>query len=237
MFIIRRVVFILAIPAILFFVGSIVVESFAESQLSNGMRSTLDLRERPTVQIDAFPILYRVFQGEIPRVRVEAERFVVGGLEIAELSMDMRGVETSLGTLVRQNRFDLTIQQGSASARVTQASINGFLSREKVDAVVTLRPDGLVTVVNDEVIAGTRHRFAATGRVGLEARVLRFRPERITMDGAPVPGALRSRAQRETTFSVEIPKLPVNILPTEVVVREGQLVLVASLDKFVLQVR
>ena len=237
MFIIRRLFFFLAIPVILFLVGSVVVESFAESQLSNGMRSTLDLRERPSVQIEAFPILYRVFQGEIPRVKVEAETFTIEGLEIAELSMDMRGVKTSLGTLVRRNRFDLTIERGDASATITQSAINGFLEREKVDAVVTLRPDGLVTVVNDEVIAGTRHRFAATGRVSLAARVLRFRPERITMDGAPVPGALRSRAQRETTFSVEIPKLPVNILPTEVTVREGRLVLVANLEDFVLQVR
>jgi hypothetical protein len=237
MFIVRRIIFFLAIPVALFIVASVVVESFAESQLASGMRSTLDLREKPTVQIEAFPILYRVFQGRIPRVRVEADTFVVEGLEIAELAIDMRGVKTSIGTLVRQNRFDLVVERGSATARITQAAINAFLVREKVDAVTTLRDGGLVTVVNDEVIAGTRHRFAATGRLSLGARVLTFKPTRITMDGAPVPAALRTRARRETTFSVEIPKLPVNILPTEVAVRAGELSLTAELDETTVRIR
>ena len=237
MFIVRRIIFFLAIPVALFIVASVVVESFAESQLASGMRSTLDLREKPTVQIEAFPILYRVFQGRIPRVRVEADTFVVEGLEIAELAIDMRGVKTSIGTLVRQNRFDLVVERGSATARITQAAINAFLVREKVDAVTTLRDGGLVTVVNDEVIAGTRHRFAATGRLSLGARVLTFKPTRITMDGAPVPAALRTRARRETTFSVEIPKLPVNILPTEVAVRSGELSLTAELDETTIRIR
>jgi hypothetical protein len=237
MFIVRRIIFFLAIPVALFIVASVVVESFAESQLASGMRSTLDLREKPTVQIEAFPILYRVFQGRIPRVRVEADTFVVEGLEIAELAIDMRGVKTSIGTLVRQNRFDLVVARGSATARITQAAINAFFEREKVDAVATLRDGGVVTVVNDEVIAGTRRRFAATGRLSLGARVLTFKPTRITMDGAPVPAALRTRARRETTFSVEIPKLPVNILPTAVAVRAGELSLTAELDETTVRIR
>lgn len=237
MFVVRRIIYWLAIPIGLFILASVVAESFAESQLASGMRSTLDLKEKPEVQIEAFPILYRVFQGRIPRVRVEADTFTVDGLEIAELALDMEGVKTSVGTLIRQNRFDLTVEEGSASARITQVAVNAFLQREKVDAVVMLREDGLVTVVNDEVIAGTRHRFAATGPLSLGGRRLTFKPTRFTMDGAPVPAALRTRARRETTFSVEIPKLPVNILPTEVAVREGELSLVAVLSDTTIQVR
>ena len=237
MFVVRRIFFWLAIPVGLFILASVVVESFAESQLASGMRSTLDLEEKPEVQIEAFPILYRVFQGRIPRVRVEADSFAVEGLEIAELALDMRGVKTSIGTLIRQNRFDLSVERGSASARITQDAVNAFLKREKVDAVATLRDGDLVTVVNDEVIAGTRHRFTATGRLSLDGRVLAFKPTQFTMDGAPVPSALRTRARRETSFSVEIPKLPVNILPNEVSVRPGQLTLTANLDETTIRIR
>ncbi|MGH2793250.1 MAG: LmeA family phospholipid-binding protein [Actinomycetota bacterium] len=237
MFILRRIVYFLAIPILLFVGGSVVVESFAESQLANGMRSTLDLKERPSVQIESFPILYRVFQGRIPRVLVEAETFVIEGLEIAELTIDMEGVKTSFGTLVRQNRFDLTIEKGSGNARITQTAINAFLAREKKDVVVTLGAGEVVTVTADEVIAGTRHRFVATGKLKLGGRVLTFTPTRTTMDGLPVPSALRPRARRETTFSVEIPKLPAGITASRVVVSEGQLALIANLDDFVLKVR
>lgn len=237
MFIIRRLLFILAIPVLLFLGGSALIESFAESQLSNGMRSTLDLRTRPSVQIEAFPILYRVIQGRIPRVRVDARTVVIEGLEIAELSMDMEGVEASLDVLVRQNKFDLTVDRGSGVARVTEGSINSFLAREKVDAVATLREDGQVSVTNQEVIGGKRHTFEATGSLTLGARVLTFKPTRFTMDGKTVPSSLRARARRETTFSVEIPKLPAGIQPTEVQVKKGELSLVANFDGFVLKVR
>jgi hypothetical protein len=237
MFIVRRLIFLLAIPALLFLGGSVVLESVAETQLANGMRTTLDLKTRPSVQISAFPILYRIIQGRIPRAQVEASDVVIEGLEIAELEIDMEGVEASLDVLVRQNKFDLTVDSGDATARITEKSINAFFAREKIDAVATLRADGTVTIVNDEVIAGTRHRFAATGRVSLGGRVLTFKPSRMTMDGAPVPAALVSRARRETTFSVEIPRLPAGITPSEVVVEQGVLTLVANLDGYVLKVR
>lgn len=237
MFIIRRLFFIVAVPVLLLLGGSAVVESFAESQLSNGMRTTLGLKTRPSVQISAFPIFYRIVQGRIPRVQVTAEKVVIEGLEIAELAIDMEGVEASLDVLVRQNKFDLTVEGGDGTARITEKAINAFFVREKVDAVATLREDGGVTIVNDEVIAGTRHRFAATGKVSLDGRVLTFKPSRVTMDGAPVPAALAARARRETTFSVEIPKLPAGVAPSTVVVERGVLTLVANLDGFVLKVR
>lgn len=237
MFIIRRVVFMLAIPLLLFFGGSAVIETFAESQLSNGMRSTFGLRARPSVQIEAFPIILRVIQGRIPRVIVEAHTVVIEGLEIAELSMDMKGVEASFDVLVRQNKFDLTVESGNGFARITEASINALLAREKKDAVATLHADKLVTVVGNGVVAGTRHKFGATGTLSLGGRVLTFKPTRFTMDGRPVPKALVSVARRETTFSVEIPKLPAGIVPSEVVVSKGDLRLVANFDGFVLKVR
>lgn len=237
MFIIRRLLFMLAIPLLLFFGGSAVIESFAESQLSNGMRSTLGLRERPSVQIEAFPILLRIFQGRIPRVTVEAHGVVIEGLEIAELSMDMKGVEASVDVLIRQNKFDLTVESGNGSARITEGSINAFLEREKRDVSVALRDGGTVAVTADEVIGGTRHRFGAIGTLALGGRVLTFKPRTFTMDGKPVPQAFRARARRETTFSVEIPKLPAGIIPNEVVVSAGDLRLVANFDTFILKVR
>lgn len=237
MFIVRRIAFMLAIPLALFLGGSAVAESFAEGQLANGMRSTLGLSEKPEVQIEAFPILYRVVQGRIPRVIVSARTFTLEGFEIAELRLDVEGVEASLAALLRQNRFDLSVQDGSGFARATEGSINAYLEREKIDAVVTLREDGTVSVAADEVVAGKRRRFVAAGELTLGGRVLSFKPTTVTMDGEPVPQAFRARARRETTFSVELPKLPAGIVPSEIVVTKGELKLVADLEGFVLKVR
>jgi DUF2993 family protein len=237
MFIFRRLLFMLAVPLLLFLGGSALIESFAESQLSNGMRTTLGLSERPTVQIEAFPIILRVIQGRIPRVRVDARTVVVEGLEIDRLSMDMEGVEASVDVLIRQNKFDLTVDRGNGTARITERAINAFLKREQVDVAVTLNEDGTVTAVTQKVVGGTRHTYAGVGTLSLDARVLIFKPTRFTLDGKPVPQAFRARVRRDTTFSVEIPRLPAGIVPREVLVKKGALSLVATFDGFVLKVR
>jgi hypothetical protein len=221
----------------LFLGGSAIVESFAEGQLAKGMQTTLDLKERPSVQIEAFPIFLRIAQGRIPRVTVDAHTVEIEGLEIAEIFMDMEGVEASLDVLIRQNKFDLTVEHGSGFARITQRAINDFLREKKKDAETTLRADGFVDVVGTGVVAGTRHSFGATGTLSLGAGKLTFKPTRFTMDGAPVPKALVSLARKETSFSVDIPELPAGILPNQVAVSHGELKLVASLEGFVLKVR
>jgi LmeA-like phospholipid-binding len=234
MFIFRRLFTSVVLLVAVFLGASVLLENVAESQLASGIGRTLGLHTRPAVQIDAFPILYRVFQGRIPRVDVEAHDFTVKGLDVAQLSIDMRGVRADLDVLIRSDRFDLHVEKGQGSARVTEDSINEFLKEQGERARVTLRSDGTVFVRVDRSVGGTSHRFEATGRVGLNGRTLSFRPSRVTVDGGPPPAALAERARRETTFSVEIPKLPGNILPSQVAVATGELSLVADLSGYTL---
>lgn len=235
MFVLRRLLIPVALLVAIFLGASVVLESFAESQLSTGISRTLDLRGRPTVTIDAFPILLRIIQGRIPEIEVVARDLIVQGLEIGELSIDMRGVRADLDVLIRSDRFDLSVEDGEGSARITETAINSFLTHEKVHVRTTLRPDGTVFVRADRRVGGRTRRFEATGKLSLGGRTLSFKPSRVTVDGATPSGALASQARRETTFSVQIPKLPGNVLPSDVVVTEGELSLVADLKGYVLK--
>lgn len=237
MFILKRLLAPFVFLIALALGGSALLETFAESQLSGGMRTTLGLRTRPSVQIEAFPILYRIVQGRIPRVLVEAKDFVIEDLAIDTLVVDMRGVEASLDVLVRQNRFDLTVEDGDAVATIGERSINSFLAKRRKDVAVTLRADGTVLVRADEVVSGRSRRFEAVGTVTLGGRTLTFKARSFTVDGRPPPSSLVSRARTETAFSVEIPKLPAGIVPTEVNVSTGRVRLVATLAGYVLRVR
>jgi LmeA-like phospholipid-binding len=235
MFIIRRLVTTIVLLVAVFLGASVLLENIAESQLATGAARTLHLTARPTVQIDAFPILYRVIQGRIPRIDVEARDFTVQGLDVAQLSVDMRGVHTNLDVLIRSDRFDLRVDRGQAAARITEDSINEFLSDQGARVRTTLRADGTVFVRADRSVAGRSHRFEATGRLALSGRTLSFKPSRVLVDGEPPPRALAARARRETTFSVEIPKLPGKIVPSTVAVATGELNLVADLSGYTLQ--
>lgn len=235
MFILRRLLFPLILLAGIALGGSAVIENFAESQLAGGLRTTLGLERRPKVQIEAFPIILRAIQGRIPRVRINARSVVIEEFEIAELDIDLRGVRASLDVLIRSNRFDLAVEEGEGVARITEQSVNAFLQKRKIDAHVTLLNNGNVFVRADEVIAGRQRRFEATGKLTLGGRTLTFTPSQVTVDGQPPPRELAERARRETTFSVELPKLPGNILPKEVTVTGGELAMVANLNDYELK--
>jgi hypothetical protein len=236
MFIFRKL-FILAIVLAAVFLGaSVVLESFAESQLSTGVGRSLGLQARPAVQIDAFPILYRIMQGKIPGIQIAALDLVIQHLEIAELDIDMHEVHADIGVLIHSDRFDLLVESGQGTVRITEDSLNAYLVYQKVDAHVTFRPDGTVFVRADRVVGGRTRRFEANGRMRLDVRTLSFKPTTVTVDGRTSSVAsLNARARAATTFSVDLPKLPGNILPSEVIVTQRQLALVANLKNYVLR--
>jgi len=236
MFIFRKL-FILAVMAVALFLGaSAVLESFAESQLSSGVARSLGLGARPAVEIDAFPILYRVIQGRIPRMKIVAHDLTIDHLEIAEFTIEMHGVHADVDVLIRSDRFDLMVEKGEGSARITEDSINAYLVHSKIDSHVTLRPDGSVFVRADRVVGGRTRRFEGTGRLALGSQTLSFTPTKVTVDGQPPPSAaLAALGKRETSFTVRLPKLPGNILPGEVAVTQGELTLVATLNNYILR--
>jgi hypothetical protein len=236
MFILRRLIVPIVFLVALFLGASVVLENFAESQLAGGAERALGLQTRPKVDIDAFPIIWRVIQGSIPEVRVEAKNFVIEHLEVSELVVDMRGVRADLGVLIRSDQFDLNVDDGEATARITEDATNAFLVHEKVDAHVTFLANGKVFVRADRVVGGRTRRFEATGMMTLGGRKLSFKPETVKVEGRSSASAtLLARARRDTTFSVEIPKLPGNLLPSEVVVTKGEVALVASLRGYSLK--
>ncbi len=236
MFIFRRLFFTAVLLVAVFLGASLVLENFAESQMSTGVGKTLGLQARPDVEIDAFPIILRVLQGNIPRVQVAARDLVVEHLEIAELNMDLEGVHADVDVLIRSDLFDLKVDKGEGSARITEDSVNAFLVYSKVDAHVTFRPDGTVFVRSDRTVGRRIRRFEATGAMSLDGRTLIFKPARVLVDGRPTSDpSLAARARRATAFSVQLPKLPGNILPSEVDVTKGEVTLVATLNGYVLK--
>jgi DUF2993 family protein len=179
--------------------------------------------------------VWRVVQGRIPEIIVSAHDIEIQQLEIAELLIDMHGVHADLDVLIRSDRFDLKVDKGDGSARITEDAVNDYLKRQREDVHVTFRPDGSVFARADRVVSGRKRRFEASGKLAIAGRTLSFKPARVTMDGSPPPSSVVPTAKRETAFSVQIPKLPGNILPTEVIVTDAEVRLVASLEGYVLK--
>jgi hypothetical protein len=207
--------------------ASVVIEWLAESALASTARTSLHPGRRPEVAIDAFPILLRALQGRIPRVRIVARDATFDGLDVARISLDLRGVGITLGALLGGARA-VTVEDGRAEVVVAEAAVNAFLARKGVGARVTLGPDGAVAVRAEEAVAGRARHVEARGRLRLSGRVLAFAPEAVTVDGRPPPAELAGRARHAATFAVELPALPAGIAPSEVEVGSGRATLVAA---------
>lgn len=232
MFIVRRLVIWLVLLAAVATGANVVLERVVESRLAGVIGSTLDLRSRPDVEIDAFPILLRILQGRLPRLSVEARDLTLGdGFEVRGLSVELEDVHASLAVIADPGDFELSVGHGRASARVTEDAVNAYLERKDVDARVRLR-EGAASVRADRVVGGRTRRFEAAGTLSLSGRKLSFRPSRVTVDGEPPPPALAARAKRETAFSVEIPKLPGGIVPTAIEIHAGSATLTAALRDY-----
>ncbi len=237
MFMIRRLVLLAVVLVAIFLGASVLLENVVESQMSTGIARTFGLERRPTVEIDSFPFLLRVFQGRIPGIRVEVRDATFEGLDVATLTIEMHGIRADLDVLIRSDRFDLHVENGTGAARVTEDAINSFLADEDVGVHVTLRPDGRVFVRADRTVGGRPRRFEAIGPLSLNGRTLSFKPTTVRVDGQTAPASLAARARRETTFSVDIPKLPGRIVPSEVIVTGGELTLEADLKGYTLQLK
>ena len=235
MFLIRKLVLVLVLLVAIFLGASVVLESFAESQLSSGIARTLSLGSRPNVEIDAFPILLRVMQGRIPRILIDAHNVTIQKLDVQELEIEMIGVHANLDVLIRSNEFDLRVEHGTATATVTEDATNAYLKDQGKDVHVTFRPDGTVFVRSDRVVAGKSRRFEATGTLTVAGRTLTFTPRKVTVDGSTPPPGLAAIARRETTVVVRIPQLPGNLLPSKLAVSDGQVSLIAVLENYSLQ--
>jgi hypothetical protein len=224
-----------AIIIVLFASANIVAERVAEDLVADGVAREFDLSRRPDVDLTGFPVLFRALGGNLPDVRFTAERIVAGDLQIAELSVQMTGIEGT-GSLF-SGPYSIEVRDGVASVVVDDEGINALLAARDRDATVRINEGGVR--VRTTIEYRGRRQVSAAARVRLDGRRFVVTPVRgsITIDGKPAPSSLEARARKAATLDVELPTLPGGIEPTEVVLAPGRMTVNASLGGRTIEVR
>lgn len=211
---VRRLLISAVIVFALVLGANAVITGFAERQVGKALKTAFDLSSEPKVDLHGFPILLDVARGRLSGVTIEAEDLKIQDLRIAKLTVELDGVEL-VGGILSGSATRVRVKEGRALARVDQKAVNQLLRARGEDAVVRLR-EGSVRARSTETILGARREVVATGSISMRDGALRFDPERVTIDGEVPPEPFRSEAERRARLSVELPKLPLGLVPSRV---------------------
>jgi hypothetical protein len=125
--------------------GDLVAEGIAEDQIASIAHQQIQDAGPTTASIESFPFLGRLaFGGVVKRVVVRQEDVVAGPLQVASVTVDLRGVHIDRGRLLGDREVFLTgIDRGTVTATVTDDEVSRL-----VRTTVVFTPDIATATVN-----------------------------------------------------------------------------------------
>lgn len=224
----KRLGILAAILAVLFASANLLAERVAEDLVADGVAREFELAARPDVDLTGFPILLRALRGDLPDVRFTASDVRTRELRITSLVVSLRSLR-GVGSLFG-GAYAIEVGTGTAEVTIDQAAVNALLRARGEEATVSIG-NGRVVVRTKVRFFGTR-AVVAGATVRLRDGALHITPIRssIIVDGRPAPPALRDRAAREATLRIDLPHLPGDVRPGDLVLTRGLVRMTASLD-------
>lgn len=229
----------LGVLAVLFAGANIAAERLAEDRLAAFAQDSFDLRSRPEVALDAFPILVRIFAGDLPAVSFSASGIRAQGLTLRSVEIELQGIRFPggiLGLLSNPENSRVIVARGRASAEASEKDLNGFLAGKKVGASVRLL-DGRAILRARRIVGGRSRMLEAAGRIRLGRGAIFFDAGGVTIDGRDPPAAYRAEARRAASFRVDLPKLPGGLRVQRLEIRRGLVRLSATVRDYEMRLR
>ncbi|MBI4729587.1 MAG: DUF2993 domain-containing protein [Acidobacteria bacterium] len=229
----------LGVLGVLFAGANVAAERLAEDRLAALAQDSFDLRARPEVALDAFPILVRIFAGDLPAVSLRASGIRAQGLTLRSVAIELQGIRFPggiLGLLSNPERARVIVARGRASAEVGEKDLNRFLAGKKVGASVRLL-DGRAVLRARRVVGGRSRVIEATGRIRLGRGAIFFDAEKVTVDGRAPPASWRAEARRAASFRVDLPKLPGGLRVQRLEILRGAIRLSATVRDYEMRLR
>ncbi|NTW39087.1 MAG: DUF2993 domain-containing protein [Cellulomonadaceae bacterium] len=160
----RRAVVVTVVGVVVLVGGAVVADGIArdraEQRIATTLQTELGLAQPPDVTIDGSPFLTQLVAGELSDVHLTSPAATVGGLDLADITVDLSGVSTSAPTTAHDARVDALMTVDAAQALLPadlalDLAIDGSdlvasttLLGLPLDAALTPRADGRAIVVD-----------------------------------------------------------------------------------------
>jgi hypothetical protein len=128
---------------VLAIVGDFVVKAAAENAVASELASTLELAERPDVEIESFPFLIAFLRGRLDTITIESSDVEAGALTLDEVTLTLDDMEFEPGDVIAGEVDRITIGGGSGEGILTERDLNRALRKKGVVVTTGLTTDGV----------------------------------------------------------------------------------------------
>jgi hypothetical protein len=172
---VKKLLLVAVVLVVLLVVADFVARSYVERKVETSAASELDGVGSVEAEVGSFPFLPRLaLGGEVSKFTLHMEDVVDQDVELAELTIDLEGIELDRDSLFGDSRVQITgVDQATVSAVIDDAFLDRFAERLGVDVDVRLVPGGVEvsalgrTVSADVAIEGRELVVDAAGLVSL----------------------------------------------------------------------
>ncbi|WP_168200710.1 DUF2993 domain-containing protein [Allokutzneria sp. NRRL B-24872] len=126
----KKLVISLVVVLGLFVVADYAIAATAEYQLSQRMRTQLNITEDPDVRINGFPFIYQALTGDYPNVEVRAVGvpLTADGKIKVEGEVRLRHARASLSDLISGNTQDMRVDEVLGAVKVTASDVGKLIN-------------------------------------------------------------------------------------------------------------
>jgi hypothetical protein len=197
------------------------------------------LREDPEVRFRGFPFLTQAVKGKFQKVDVTVRDLEREGLTIDRIDATLEGVEVDMGEALNGRVTAVPVQEGEATVRVTFGDLTSYLATKPGNLRVVLR-DGRPAVTSTFGIPGAGSvEVAGTPAVKVQGENVRVTVSnvRAAVGAKGLTATLAASAAVRMSFTIPLDKLPFGIDLESAELTDTALVVKASADGIVVDVR
>ena len=211
----------------------------AGNATASQIRTHEGLREDPDVTFQGFPFVTQAVRGEFREVDVTVRDLVRGGVTIDRIDASLHGVKVDLGEALNGRVSAVPVEEGTATMRLTYGDLSAFLATRPGNIRLVPR-DGRVYVVSSFGIPGVGQvdveGTPAVRTTGTSVRVT-VSNMRAVAGNATLTASLAAQAAARASFTVPLKELPFGIEVRSAELTDDALVVTATAEGLVIDVR
>lgn len=232
---------LIALSVLIFLIIALVVAEFvltwqAESQLASIIQKKLNLSRPPEVKIIAHPLLFRLYQGQIDYIQIDAADVPHDQFKADRIVVIIKNLQFDTSLLLSQRELTVRkVDQGLIKVVISEAEVNKYVQQILPGSRIELEK-GKVRYSGKIRYSGQELNLNLFGTVRVDSvnNAISFFPDRRGLERLPVSSEVRDHLASELATQVKLPDLPISLRLVGVRVEPGRMTIEGQISNFAL---
>lgn len=215
----RMIVVVLGLAVVLVGVD-FAARAAAEATVARQLRSAQGLPVQPEVTVDGFPFLLQAAEGRYRRVDVRLRQVPAAGVRLDEVDARLSGVQLPLSALFGSGPRSVPVDGAQVTGKVSYPTLGSVVSAAVPPEVATVEfadgGGGRLRATVHYTGPGGPLTGTGTARLSIDRGRLTVQVAEDTL--ARIPAAVRSSLAPLLARTVQLPRLPLGLVPTSIAI-------------------